>query len=326
MGRIDVSVIIPIYGVENCVEGSLSSLFAQTKSKGVEYILVDDCSKDKSMEVVEKFISNYPQLDIKIIKHQRNRGVAAARQSGSSLARGEYVIHYDPDDRCSENMLEELYNYAKETNADIVSCDFFREEPSGTKEVKEPISGDGFECARALLTNRMHGMVWNKLVRRSLYVDNRIEFTENINLGEDLIFCVKVFCYARRIVYLPKSYYTYIYNPSSITSCFASNKLGDIEAYIEDLERFLKHRGFYQKLEKALMHKKVIEKLSLMKHTKGERRRLYAKRYPEAQQYIMECETIPLYLRKALLYASNGSLLMFNAIMTYRKLRGAVQS
>ncbi len=322
--KIDVSIIVPIYGVEKYVEESLRSLLTQSKTCGVEFILVNDCTLDRSMEIVERLIEEFSELDIKVINHKENRGIAAARQSGNSLASGEYILHFDSDDTCSSNMVESLYMAARHSDADIVSCDFMRSSSSESYAVREPISSDGFECTSNMLCNRMYGMVWNKLIRRSLYVDNKIEFTEGINLGEDLIFCLKIFCYAKKIVYLPEVFYTYRFREESITSKFKDDKLADIEAYLADIENFFCERGFYSRLKRPLMNKKVIEKLSLMKCSKGKRRKHYAGLYPEATDYIMGCDTIPMYLRKALLSATKGNLLRFNAIMLYRRLRSAV--
>ncbi len=320
---VDVSVIVPIYGVEEYVEELVRQLFTQTKTDGVEFILVNDCTKDSSMSIVRKVIEEYPLLDIKIIEHEKNKGLAGARKTGTDIAQGEYILHIDSDDLCDVGMVEGLYKAAKENDADIVACDFQRSEDGKLRAVKEPISDDGFKCVSDMLSNKMHGMVWNKLMRRSLYVDNSIESVQGINLGEDLVLCSKLFCYAKKIVYLPEIYYTYRYREQSITAQYAKERLGDIEAYLKEIERFFVERGLYDKLERPLMYKKVIEKLSLMKNTRGKTRRHYAKAYPEATKYIMQCDTLPYYLRVAVLQATKGNIIPFNAIMMYRKLRGA---
>lgn len=83
----DISVIVPIYGVEKYIEKSLRSLFSQTKTDGVEFILVNDCTPDRTMEVAREVIADFPTLDIKIVDHEVNRGVAAARQTGLDTAK-----------------------------------------------------------------------------------------------------------------------------------------------------------------------------------------------------------------------------------------------
>ncbi len=122
----DISVIVPIYGVEKYIAESLRSLFSQTKTDGVEFILVNDCTKDRSIEIAREVISDFPTLDIKIIEHEVNGGVAVTRQTGLDTATGRYTIHFDPDDWCEPNMLEELYNKAIETNADVVISDYLK--------------------------------------------------------------------------------------------------------------------------------------------------------------------------------------------------------
>ncbi len=324
--KIDISVLIPIYGVEAYVENSLRSIFTQSKTDNVEFILVNDCTRDRSMEIVNKLILEFPELLIRIIEHKTNKGIGAVRKSALDAAQGEYIMFLDSDDLCDKEMLASLHLTAVENDADMVCCDFVRLEGDKRIVIQEPVTGDGFECARKMLMNRMYGMVWNKLIKRDLFTKNDINSVEGINLGEDLIICLKLLCYAKKIVYLPKVFYTYIYRTQSITSQFHVDKLGDIEAYLQDIEQFFRTRGFYKEIEGALMWKKVIEKCSLMKNSKGKRRRNFAKLYPEATPYIMECDSLPHYLRKALMAATRGNMLSFNSIMLYREIRGVIKS
>ena len=119
--RPDISVIVPVYKAEKYMHRCVDSILAQTFTN-FELILVDDGSPDGSGTLCDQ----YAQKDnrVKVI-HKENGGVASARQCGIDNATGEYTIHADPDDWVEPNMLQELYNKAKELDADMVICDFY---------------------------------------------------------------------------------------------------------------------------------------------------------------------------------------------------------
>ncbi|MBD5421701.1 MAG: glycosyltransferase family 2 protein, partial [Bacteroides sp.] len=127
MKYIAISVIVPVYGVEKYIERCVRSLFSQTMTEGVEFIFINDCTKDRSIELLTGIISEYPQLSpqVKIIHHPRNRGLAVARQTGLDAAQGEYILHLDSDDYFESDMLEMMYETAMANNSDVVVSDFF---------------------------------------------------------------------------------------------------------------------------------------------------------------------------------------------------------
>lgn len=102
-----VSVIVPIYGVEKYIERCARSLFEQTLDD-IEYIFVDDCSPDKSIEILNAVIADYPQKIpyIKIIQHKKNKGLPLARRSGWKAATGEYIANCDSDDWVDSALFE----------------------------------------------------------------------------------------------------------------------------------------------------------------------------------------------------------------------------
>ena len=116
-----ISIIVPIYKVENYIERCVRSLLEQTYI-GIEYIFVDDCSPDSSISILKKVIKEYPtRIDqIKIISHEKNMGLPAARNTGLKMAIGDYIFHCDSDDYVEKDMIEKMYQTAKEKDADIV--------------------------------------------------------------------------------------------------------------------------------------------------------------------------------------------------------------
>ena len=125
-----VSVIITVFNCEKYIETCACSLFEQTLDN-IEYVFVNDASTDNSITILNRIIRNYPTLERHtiIINIKRNRGVSNARQIGIGKATGEYIIHCDSDDWIDKNMYEQLYKKAKETDADIVGCNFRHEFP-----------------------------------------------------------------------------------------------------------------------------------------------------------------------------------------------------
>ena len=124
---ISVSVIIPIYKVESFIVRCVESLFNQSLSEGVEFIFVNDATPDRSVELLQEQLGFFPSRKEQVIllEHAENKGLPAARNTGLSVAKGEYVFHCDSDDFLEADGLEKMYKAAKEQEADIVWCDWF---------------------------------------------------------------------------------------------------------------------------------------------------------------------------------------------------------
>lgn len=120
-----VSIIIPVYGVEKYIERCARSLFEQTLDD-IEYLFIDDCTPDKSVEILKRVLEEYPHRKSQVVIHrmEQNSGQAKVREWGMRNARGEYVIHCDSDDWLDVHMYEEMYNKAIEEDADVVVCDY----------------------------------------------------------------------------------------------------------------------------------------------------------------------------------------------------------
>ncbi|MFR5960350.1 MAG: glycosyltransferase family 2 protein [Bacteroides stercoris] len=92
----NISVIIPIYNVEKFVERCILSIINQTYTKEVECIIVNDCTPDSSMKIVERLVADYKgQIRFKLLNHERNKGIAAVRNTGLNAASGDYIIYSD---------------------------------------------------------------------------------------------------------------------------------------------------------------------------------------------------------------------------------------
>ena len=135
-----VSILVPVYGVEQYIERCARSLFEQTYPD-IEYIFVDDCSPDKSIEVLKKTIDDYPQRkpNVRIVRHECNRGLAAARNTAVENCRTEFLMHVDSDDWIEMDCVERCVIKQQEENSDIVLFDFLMHHPKYIVEKKRPI-------------------------------------------------------------------------------------------------------------------------------------------------------------------------------------------
>ena len=124
------------------IAGCICSIFIKCKSVSeffllddIEYFFVNDCSPDKSIEVLERILEEYPHRkhQVRILHHDKNKGLTSTRNTGLVAATGEYIAHCDSDDWVEPNMYETLYNKAKEEKADVVYCNFNMYSHSSTR-------------------------------------------------------------------------------------------------------------------------------------------------------------------------------------------------
>lgn len=222
-----VSVIIPIYKVEAYIERCVRSLMGQTM-KDVEYIFVDDCSPDKSMAVLQQVIDQYPTAEVKVLKHEVNKGLPAARNTGLAVAAGDYIFHCDSDDYLEPDALERMYEVACKNDADIVYTDWYLTFEKKQRYMKQPAYNMVEDALRGLLHGTMKYNVWNKLVRRQLYEDNQITFPDGHSMGEDMTM-ILLFACAKKVCYLPIASYHYVrQNENAFTASRSETSYQDL--------------------------------------------------------------------------------------------------
>lgn len=215
--RPKVSVIIAVYGAERWIDRCARSLFEQTLSD-IEYIFIDDCSPDRSIDVMQHTLADYPdrRRQVRVIRHERNQGVAAARTTGMKAATGEYMIHCDPDDWVEPQTYRLMYDKAKATDADIVTC--------GCKiYYKNNISYERYNCEgrgiEIIKSGKAIHALWLIMVKSSIVIDHGIYPFEGINWGEDSACVYRFYYFAKKVAYITDICYHYDQssNISSIT-------------------------------------------------------------------------------------------------------------
>ncbi len=239
-----ISVIVPIYNVEEYLDKCVKTICEQTY-KNLEIILVDDGSPDGCGAMCDQYAKQ--DCRIKVI-HKENGGLSDARNAGIDIATGKYLVFVDSDDYIHQDMIGKLYYALKENQGDLAVC--------GYQEVTEKQPGD--------VTRKMQGemevivgdeakkrhvfgpdfvaftVAWNKLYLRSMFAEERYPKGK---IHEDEFLTYKMVDQAEKIVYLKENYYFYVQREQSIMQMgFSEKRLYRLEAYQEKLEYFAKRQ------------------------------------------------------------------------------------
>lgn len=225
-----LSVIIPVYNVERYIERCARSLFSQ-KLENIEFIFVDDCSPDNSINVlkrvVEEFQSKCAQMhwDVRIEKMPRNSGQAAVREHGIHVSQGLYITHCDSDDWVNENIYLKMLTVAKESDADMVVCDYFRTD--GEKHYTPVVGASNISLCRGrylidVLYQKFPWALWNKIVKKDII--NKAQFYPSCNLGEDMVLVAQYIALSNKISYINSPLYYYYTNAGSIMNVTGEEK------------------------------------------------------------------------------------------------------
>ena len=201
-----VSLIVPIYGVESYIEQCARSVLGQTYPR-MEFIFVNDGTKDRSMDVLSRVLEDFPGKCVKIV-NKENAGLPLARKSGLEVATGEYVMHVDADDWIESDAAARLVEKALETGADRVYCDFWKEYANRSKLDHERLytAETKDRWMKRLYNDGAYGYVWCKFCKRSLYEDI---FVPTYNMHEDIVFSTQLIFRAQTIAQLPLPLYHY---------------------------------------------------------------------------------------------------------------------
>lgn len=224
-----ISVIIPLYNVENYVVESLKSALNQT-FPDIEYLLIDDCSSDCTMQVVEEFISTHHRGKfIKIIHHKNNSGLSAARNTGLKYAAGEFIFFMDSDDEITSDCIEKHYEALKDSNAELSIADF---QLRGAKSIHVKPMSDAVKRLPFIISffRRMWNIsAGNKLYRKEFLTGNGLTFQEGL-LHEDVFWTYKIASKAKKAAWVNEATYIYKVRKDSITT--HKNSIRKIESLL----------------------------------------------------------------------------------------------
>lgn len=287
MEDIKVSVIVPIYNVEKFISRCVASLMTQTL-KRVEFIFVNDATPDRSMEMLHSVMKHYQERIkfVTIIESEKNEGLPAARNKGLWIAKGEYIFHCDSDDYVEPDMLEKLYDAAVKEDADIVWCDWFLSMTQGERYMHQPCFTNQIDAVKAMLSGSMKFNVWNKLVKRSLYIENNIEFPTGYGMGEDMTM-IMLFINAEKIAYLPIAFYHYVKtNTTAFSKTYSEQHLKELHYNVNRLENCIREK-FGNTFDEYIAYMKLEAKFPFLLSENATKLYLWRDWYPEANRYIM---------------------------------------
>lgn len=265
--KIKVSVIVPIYKVEKYIERCVSSLLEQTLPD-MEFIFVNDCTPDRSMEILERTIRLYPHRadQVRIIENTLHTG-PSSRNKGLAVAQGHYIAFCDSDDWVDADMYEKMYKVALVQKADIVGCDFYHEYEHTSLYCKQDFDLVKTEQLKAMMVGCRYlgGHVWSRLIKRTLFTNNGIFFPQGIVMWEDLITMIKLHFAANKIAYVPEAFYHYIqYNSDSLVKKIDRWQLESMLSICRMMEQFLREKGIVDTYYLAWMQRVQVAKANLL--------------------------------------------------------------
>lgn len=220
-----VSVIVPVYNAAKYLDEMVNSLLAQTL-KEIEFIFVNDCSTDNSLEILYEFEKKDTDRII-IINLDENQGPGGARNVGLQYSSGEYIAFADSDDYVNSKMYEYMYEKVIEDDLDLVECGYFSE-----RNNKEMMLWDSSMEGEVSFDNRVKlflscGFLWSKLYKRRIIIDSQVEFINKIQF-EDVDFLSRLYCRIQKVGIVNKSLYYYRNNPESFSNKGNTLKYFDI--------------------------------------------------------------------------------------------------
>jgi glycosyltransferase involved in cell wall biosynthesis len=286
-----ISIIIPVYNVENYIERCAKSLFEQSIDD-VEFIFIDDCSSDRSNEILKRVIDSYPsrQSSISVISNDINLGSSATRNLGLQLAKGRYIAFCDSDDWVDLDMYRALYDEVIKNDIDIIWCDYYNENSTYCNIIKQEFISKKNTLIKSLLSREMKWSLWNKIFRRGLFVDNNISFVDGANLGEDMSICIRLFAVSNTFKYMANPYYHYrVDNIGSITSRINDRSIFELLTNVDIVLRFFKNMYLEEEYFKELNWFKLINKSHILYNKSYDNYKRWNSIYPESNKYILSC-------------------------------------
>ena len=233
-----VSILVPVYSVEDYIERCARSIFEQTY-RNLDIVFVDDCTPDKSIEILRRVLDDYPErkAQTRIIRHEHNRGLSAARNTGMDAAKGDYIYFIDSDDFITADCIETLMAAMQTGDWDMVTADYKEVGPVQTSDMpaKVQLQDSEFRGSDILKTFsvKWHWNAWNKLIDARYVKQNKLRFIENIYF-EDVPFTFRMACTANAIKVLGRTTYFYTYRPTSIMHTVDKEKY--IQSYLRVVE------------------------------------------------------------------------------------------
>lgn len=260
-GTLLVSVLMPIYNVEQYLGKTLDSIFTQTY-QNIEYVFVNDCSPDNSLGMLKESINRHhiDESRYTIVSHEHNEGIAVSRADCLAHAKGDYVFFVDSDDWIESEAVEQMVKATRNGAIDIVGCDFMKDYPSGETTYHHENYGNSCRMNMLYCLNYdIATVLWKLLIRRSLF--ENFSITPHVDIVEDYIMSVKLYYYAKSFVALPRAFYHYVqYNQARVSLQTKRSVTMHIKG-VKEVEEFCREKGLYN--NKEVEHKLKLRKFNI---------------------------------------------------------------
>lgn len=288
----NLSIIIPFFNAERSILDCLNSII-QTNSISFEIILIDDCSSDNGYQIVNQFIIDKNINNAILIKHNGNRGVASARNTGLEHATGEYIYFIDADDTIEKGALDLMFQKANENNLDIVGCEWNLQFHKNARYMKQPSVQSPQDAFQKFTSGLLRWNLWLFMFRRDLLKNKNIKFLDGQNMGEDMMFVGKLLLNAQKIEIIHIPLYNYVQtNENSLTKDMSANHRIQVTNNVLELESYIKNKDL--NLEKEIELLKLNIKLPLLTSNNRSNYKLWNSWFPDANDYIWKNEHLPI--------------------------------
>ena len=242
----EISVIVPVYHVENKIRRCIDSILAQSFTD-FELILVDDGSPDKSGEICDE----YAKTDARIrVIHQENKGASAARNCGIKDAKGSYLSFVDSDDYVDKDYLKTLFDTINQSDSDIAMCCFYSVSDDGSVTESKHRFSDGYSLDRHGIEAQLYSDIFfntntvgyfslcNKIFRKALVTSHSILIDKSMSFGEDMLFVMKCLEHCDCIAFSDKPLYYYERLSTGLFNRYHRNFIDDtMKCYIALIEQ-----------------------------------------------------------------------------------------
>ena len=307
-----------MYNVEKVMSRCVQSLFEQTL-RDFEVIFVNDCSKDNTLDELSRQLKRYKREDIevKIISHEQNSGVAIARNTGLDNAAGEYIYYVDADDYCDKDTLEVMYSKAKSEDFDVVGCEWMLTFASNARHMVQPEVSTGCDAFEKMCYGVMRWNLWLFMVKRSLYESEMFRFIPGANMGEDLMVIMKLLLNARKVSVIHRPLYHYIQtNSNAMTKNFSAYR-HQVSENVEEIERYLVQNRLAEKYSFHINQLKLNLKLPLIISDKKSDYELWQSWFPESNRFAGENFEQPFRTRLIQKCAAKGRFVVVRLYYTF---------
>ena len=256
-----VSIIIPVYNVEDYLKRCVDSIIGQIY-KNIEIILIDDGSTDKSGNICD----DYLKVDkrIKVI-HKKNGGLSDARNFGLNISQGDYVCFVDSDDFVSELYVEKLLENSLRTGADVCACNFYYIDEFNKKWIKAEKQEKIYKSDEAIkdiftVKQNTEVMVWNKIYKKELFDKNDIKFPVG-KIHEDNFTTYKLYDKANYVSLINDKLYYYYQRSDSIMGKAFNKKRFDILIALKEIKKYFSKDN---RLQKEVQCNELLINMSLL--------------------------------------------------------------